>query len=1024
MVDLDLDGDLEVVIGDTAWHHDGSLIWTLGLLNAADSSFPIVVNLDDDPFPELVRTRGLSSFPDNPGDILAINHDGTILWEVPRPGVTVTPAFDTAPMTAADVNGDGYTDILRTYPQANNLFEVLDGRDGSTLWSKSVPTRFSGATAIDLDRDGFLEVLLFGGDSKVYVWDGRDGTDKGVFDTFTTAPSPNTLPVFADIDVDGHAEMLLSIAGAFSTAPAIIAFESPNDDWPPMRSIWNQMRYHVTNINDDLSVPATQRPHWLLPGLNQFMINERLPEARIEDADFFTYRASDGEFLSNEARVDITILPPNSAPRILSTPRTLASPGFEYVYNALAVDADVGESLSWSLSQAPPGMNIDAIGTVRWTPSGTDLGSHPVVIEVANTLEARGFQNFVLDVVPSGTVPELSGLTEAQALAELAAQTLLADPLRDTFSDVVAAGFVAGQNPAAGSPIAAGGSVEVQISRGPVPVDVPRLVGLDLEDAIAALSTAGLGATPISWVNDDRTPRDMILQQDPPPSARVPPTSDVALVVSGGPRAVIRIDPPLIPAGGSAIVSVEIRDIDGTLLDPQPAVTLSLQIDPGDLFGSLPTLVDDTIDTAADTQGEFKVVASFSTRGSETVAAPVAVLPAISEGPGGTIYTEFTLQLAEFNSLIPALIDAVNTGDGATIVALDTALAELEQAIDIRRLRTMTAIAPEGGVPPSPAQAIGGGVFASIFDTAYVNVSLELVVLLEALDRVVREGTVPDLILNQLNQDLAATASALNAIDPSPIGVLRAAPEITALLGTYAPRMLVADIQAVRQALRDEGVIASDGTAQPGRFTLPGIMIASQIRQTIITDFYVPYLGQVARALGTVIGADLLQPYVNGGSIVGIITGSSLAIHVFEIPNSVIEGFGFDPKLSPNNAVTMVGPDLIDSVTSALGGLPGASDFKDLNSIMDTVQSQLDNANSLLDAWNDANSVPQGKQRGCILDGTPGCRQLIYPDGFTSVYSIEGGLSLPAPVAILVRNLESGGTAIFVANFVPTREED
>ena len=44
---------------------------------------------------------------------------------------------------------------------------------------------------------------------------------------------------------------------------------------------------------------------------------------------------------------------------------------------------------------------------------------------------------------------------------------------------------------------------------------------------------------------------------------------------------------------------------------------------------------------------------------------------------------------------------------------------------------------------------------------------------------------------------------------------------------------------------------------------------------------------------------------------------------------------------------------------------------------------------------------------------------MIYPDGFASVYE-AGGLSLPGPVLIIARNLESGGWAVFVANFVPT----
>jgi hypothetical protein len=63
-----------------------------------------------------------------------------------------------------------------------------------------------------------------------------------------------------------------------------------------------------------------------------------------------------------------------------------------------------------------------------------------------------------------------------------------------------------------------------------------------------------------------------------------------------------------------------------------------------------------------------------------------------------------------------------------------------------------------------------------------------------------------------------------------------------------------------------------------------------------------------------------------------------------------------------------------------------------------------------------------GVVRGCILDNNPACSQLVYPDGFTSVYKKDGGLSLPGPVLIITRNLVSGGSAIFVANFVPTQD--
>lgn len=1023
-VDLDLDGDLEIVVGTVAWHHDGTLIWNLtdNVSNSVQSNFPIVVNLDDDPFPELVRTRGGSSFPDNRGNIMALNHDGSILWEI-----TGTSGFDTAPMTAADVNSDGYADILRTNPVGVDRFDVLDGRDGSLLWSKNVPTRAGGATVFDIDRDGFLDVVFLDADSDLHVWEGRDGTEKLVFDADggATTPPDFSVPVFADVDADGQSELLTSMGFTFGFTPLVVAWESPGDDWPPMRAVWNQHRYTVTNINDDLTVPAVQAPHWLLPGLNQYMINERPPEDRLEEHDSFTYRADDGELVSDEATVELTILPPNTPPRILSSPIDLASPGFEYRYTVLAVDADPGETLSWALAEAPTGMSIDGLGTVSWTPAEGDLGTHTIVVEVTDGTGARAFQNYLLEVVPPVVVPDLALLSEAQAVAALAEVTLAASPILDAFSDVVPDGTVASQDPAAGTLAAAGGKVRIDVSRGPVPIGVPRLVGLEIDEAQTLLSDAGLAAFPLDWVNDPQVPRGVVREQDPPPNALVPPGSDVALVVSGGPRAVIAVDPPLIVSGENAEISVEVRDVDGTPLDPQPAVNLSLDFESDEMLGTPPSLNGTSVETMADSRGAFVVRAAFDIGEPGTFSAEAAVLPPVSDGPGGAVYSDFTRQQAEFEELITALIEAMDAADQPAVELIHAQLGDLEAAIDLRRLRTMTAIAPEGGVPPTPSQAIAGGLATSVDDNAYVAVSLELVEQLQLIDELMRAGDVPDPVLSELNQELLAAAAARAELSPSAVGLLRASPSVTALLGTFAPRVLVADIRAVRQALRDEGWVgAGAGAGAASRFTLPGLMSAVRIRNNILKDTYLPYLGEVAWAMGVVAAADLLQEYANAGAIVGIVSGASQSFHAFHIPNSVVEGFGFDPTLSPNNAVTMIGPSLLEAASDAASGLSSAGDIKDVNSAMDAIQTQLDNASALDAAWDDANSIPMGVTRGCLLVTTPGCRQLHYPDGFASVYDAEGLLNLPAPVLIIVRNLESGGTAVFVANFVAYEGDD
>ena len=36
----------------------------------------------------------------------------------------------------------------------------------------------------------------------------------------------------------------------------ISTFASATDPWAPSRPVWNQHGYHVTHVNDDLTIPA------------------------------------------------------------------------------------------------------------------------------------------------------------------------------------------------------------------------------------------------------------------------------------------------------------------------------------------------------------------------------------------------------------------------------------------------------------------------------------------------------------------------------------------------------------------------------------------------------------------------------------------------------------------------------------------------------------------------------------------------------------------------------------------------
>ena len=65
-------------------------------------------------------------------------------------------------------------------------------------------------------------------------------------------------PVIADLDADGHAEIIVANEGN----SGITAYRDSNNSWAPARDVWNQHAYTITNINDDLSVPASPTPNW------------------------------------------------------------------------------------------------------------------------------------------------------------------------------------------------------------------------------------------------------------------------------------------------------------------------------------------------------------------------------------------------------------------------------------------------------------------------------------------------------------------------------------------------------------------------------------------------------------------------------------------------------------------------------------------------------------------------------------------------------------------------------------------
>ncbi len=93
-----------------------------------------------------------------------------------------------------------------------------------------------------------------------------------------------------------------------------------------------------------------------------------------------------------------------NAVRYTGFTETTIVPG-SYTYDVEATDPD-GDTLSYALTQAPPGMTIDTItGVIGWIPGGAHLGSHDVTVRVSDGNGGVDEQSFTLVVSAAPVVP-------------------------------------------------------------------------------------------------------------------------------------------------------------------------------------------------------------------------------------------------------------------------------------------------------------------------------------------------------------------------------------------------------------------------------------------------------------------------------------------------------------------------------------------------------------------------------------------------------------------------------------------
>lgn len=146
---------------------------------------------------------------------------------------------------------------------------------------------------------------------------------------------------------------------------------------------------------------------------------------------------------------------------------------------------------------------------------------------------------FPAGVIPQDvSVPNVIGLTYADAVRELEATSLKSERGESRFHNAAPRGTVLDQQPAPGAKEVPGIRVTLVVSAGQKYGTIPGVIGMSRELALNALEVAGYDVGMVSE-RASNEPRGAVIDSRPRPGTQAPMPSTVNLVISAGPTTII-----------------------------------------------------------------------------------------------------------------------------------------------------------------------------------------------------------------------------------------------------------------------------------------------------------------------------------------------------------------------------------------------------------------------------------------------------------------------------------------------------